>query len=86
MLIINLITKHRNKVDANYTTVNWAKEILPRKCDVRAQHIFKEANTIVDWLANFGSMKCPYSKDNWIIDGPTMGLFSILYYDFIEYY
>jgi DNA-directed RNA polymerase subunit F len=54
MLIINLITKHRNKVDANYTTVNRAKEILPRKCDVRAQHIFKEANTIVDWLANFG--------------------------------
>ena len=57
---------------------------MSEKYDVRVQHIFKEVNTKVDWLANFGLMKCPYSKDNWIIDGPTMVLFSIFYYDLLS--
>jgi hypothetical protein len=69
-------------VDANYTMVNRAKEILSRKWEVRVQHTFRKANTAAaDWLSNFGSMKCTYRRDNWIMDDPPIGLFSILYFN-----
>jgi hypothetical protein len=46
--------------------------------------VFRESNSTMDWLANYGLSKSPIDWDYTMIDDPSSSLFFISYYDLIR--
>ena len=47
-------------------------------------HIYKEANSATDWLANYGLTKNCFDRFSNSLNDPPVGLYYNLYYDLIE--
>jgi len=49
--VVHLITREYGKVDANFSLIIKAKELLAREWVVKVQHAFREANAAAYWLS-----------------------------------
>jgi hypothetical protein len=67
LLVVRLITRPIINIDANYTLVMKARELITKDRMVQIQHIFREANAAADWLANYNLIRNPINRNNWII-------------------
>jgi hypothetical protein len=56
-IIINALTKDRDKINTNHAFIVRAKELVVRGWEVKITPLFREANSKCDWLANSGLAK-----------------------------
>lgn len=60
-----------------------AKNLLTREWDVHTDHVYREANSVADWLANYSLTRNPSDNNSYILDDPPAGVFFTLYHDLI---
>ena len=80
---IGLINGNRVSMDRNYNIIMQIKDILGRDWEVKTLHVYREANSVVDWLANYGLTRDVVDMDSDVLAGPPSGLYTLLYYDLI---
>jgi len=83
-LAVDLITKDKIIIDKNYNLIMQARELLAKEWDIQVLHVYKEANSVVDWLANYGLTMSFLDRSSISFNDPPAGLYCILYYDLIR--
>ena len=71
------------RVDRNFNLIMQIKNILDRDWEVNILHVYREANYVADWLANFGLSRDLLDRGADTITDPPAGIFPLLYYDLI---
>ena len=82
-IVVGIINGDIVRVDRNYNLVMQIKDILGRDWEVRLFHVYREANCVADWLANFGLTRDLIDRGSDIITDPPAGVYTLLYYDLI---
>jgi ribonuclease HI len=54
VVVINLIIKNNATMDRNYNFIMQIRRLLDRDWEVQTTHVYREANSAADWLANYG--------------------------------
>jgi len=83
-LAVDLITKDKIIFDKNYNLIMQARELLAKEWDIRVLHVYKEANSVADWLANYGLTMSFLDRSSISFNDPHADLYCILYYDMIR--
>jgi len=83
-LAVDLITNDKVIIDKNYNLIMHARYFLAKNWDIQVIHIYKEANSAIDWLANYGLTKNCFDRFSNSLNDPPVGLYYNLYYDLIE--
>jgi hypothetical protein len=84
VVVINLIIKNNATMDRNYNFIMQIRRLLDRDWEVQTTHVYREANSAADWLANYGLTRDTLDRKFDILEEPPSELYSILYYDLIE--
>ena len=82
-VIVGIIKGDTVRVDRNYNLIMQIRGLLGREWEVKIFHVYREANYVVDWLANFGLTNELLDRRADIITDPPSKLYSLLYYDLI---
>ena len=82
-VVVGLINGESVRVDRNYNILMQIKNMLGRDWEVVIVHVYREANCVADWLANFGLTRDLLDRGADIITDPPAGLYILLYYDLI---
>jgi ribonuclease HI len=82
-LAVDLITKNKIFIDKNYNLIMQARELLAKEWDIQVRHVYREANSMADWLANYGLTRSFLDRFSIYFNDPPAGLYCILYYDLI---
>ena len=80
---VGFITGDNVRVDKNYNLIMQIKNMVSREWEVEILHVYREANCVADWLANFGLTRELLDRGADIITDPPSGLYTLLYYDLI---
>ena len=80
---LGLITGDCVKIDRNYNLTMHIRAMLGRDWEIVTGHVYREANCVADWLANFGLKRDLIDRGADIITDPPTGLYLWLYYDLI---
>ena len=82
-VVVGLINGESVRVDRNCNILMQIKNMLGRDWEVVIVHVYREANCVADWLANFGLTRDLLDRGADIITDPPAGLYILLYYDLI---
>jgi len=82
-LAVDLITKNKIVIDKNYNLIMQARELLAKEWDIQVLHVYREANSMADWLANYGLTRSFFDRFSIYFNDPPAGLYCFLYYDLI---
>lgn len=86
VVVINLIIKNNATMDRNYNFIMQIRRLLDRDWEVQTTHVYREANSAADWLANYGLTRDTLDRNFDVLEEPPSELYSILYYDLIEFF
>ena len=82
-VVIGLINGESVRVDRNFNLIMQIKKKLGRDWEVSILHVYREANCVADWLANFGLTMDLLIRGADTISDPPSGIYPLLYYDLI---
>ena len=83
-VVVEIIKGDTMRVDRNYNLIMQIRGLMGREWEVKMIHVYREANFVADWLANFGLTRYVLERGANIITDPPSGLYSLLYYDLIR--
>ena len=82
-VVVGIINGDSVRVDRNYNLIMKIRELMDRDWEVKTLHVYREANCVADWLANFGLTRDLIDRGSDIITDPSAGIYTLLYYDLI---
>ena len=82
-VVIGLMQGDTPSMDRNYTLTMQIRDMLERDWEIQTVHIFREANCVADWLANYGLSRDVLDSQTDVLTDPPSGLYTLLYYDLI---
>ena len=82
-VVVGIINGDSVRVDRNYNLIMKIRDLLGRDWEVKTLHVYREANCVADWLANFGLTRSLLDRGSDIITDPPAGTYNLLYYDLI---
>ena len=82
-VVVGLINEESVRVNRNYNIIMQIKGMLGRDWEVTTVHVYREANCVADWLANYGLTRDLLDRGSDVLDEPPSGLYPLLYYDLI---
>ena len=82
-VVVGLIKGESERVDNNFNLIMQIKSMLGRDWEVEIFHVYREANCVADWLANFGLTRDLLDRGADFLTDPPAGVYSLLYYDLI---
>jgi ribonuclease HI len=82
-VVVGLINGDSVRVDRNYNIIMQIKGMLGRDWEVTTYHVYREANCVADWLANYGLTRDLLDRGSDVLEEPPSGLYPLLYYDLI---
>jgi hypothetical protein len=59
------------------------RELLAKEWDIQVIYIYKETNSVLDWLANYGLTRSFLNRFSIYFNDSPVGFYCILYYDLI---
>ena len=71
------------RVDRNYNIIMQIKGMLGRNWEVTTYRVYREANCVADWLANYRLTRDLLDRGSDVLEEPPLGLYLLLYYDLI---
>ena len=83
-LAVDLISKDKFIIDKNYNLIMQARDLLAKNWDIRVIHVYREANSVADWLANYGLTRSCFDRFSISLNDPHVGIYNNLYYDIIR--
>ena len=83
-VVVSLINGDSVRVDMNYNIIMQIKGMLGRDWEVTTYHVYREANYVADWLANYGLTRDLLDRRSDVLEEPPSGLYPLLYYDLIR--
>ena len=84
-VVIGLINGDTVSRDRNFNLVLKIKGILGRDWEVKSFHVYREANCVADWLANYGITRDLLDRESDVLEDPPAGIYTLLYYDLIGF-
>eukprot|EP00258_Populus_trichocarpa_P027694 XP_024443713.1 uncharacterized protein LOC112324533 [Populus trichocarpa] len=82
-VVVGLINGDSVRVDRNYNIIMQIIGMLGRDWEVTTYHVYREANCVADWLANYGLTRDLLDRGSDVLEEPPSGLYPLLYYDLI---
>jgi hypothetical protein len=82
-LAVDLITNDKVIIDKNYNLIMQARYFLAKDWDIQVIHVYREANSAADWLANYSLTRSCFDRFSNSLNDPPVGLYYNLYYDLI---
>ncbi|KAG5249134.1 non-LTR retroelement reverse transcriptase [Salix suchowensis] len=82
-VVVGLMNGDKVSMDRNCTLIMKIRDMLDKAWEVRTVHIYREANCVADWLANYGLSRDVIDRQFDVLTDPPSGLYTLLYYDLI---
>ena len=81
--VVGIVNGDSVRVDRNYNMIMKIRELLGKDWEVKTLHVYREANCVADWLANFELTRDLIDRWSDNFTDPPVGIYILLYYDLI---
>ena len=82
-VVVEIIMRDKMSMNRNYNLIMQIKGLLGRDWEVKTLHVYREANCVAVWLANYGLTRDLVDKESDVLTEPPAGLYTLSYYDLI---